>query len=49
VGTYGGVLTPNPEEIVGYEWLTIKELKKELSQNPDKFTPWLKLVLKRLG
>jgi len=44
VGTYEGTLHPNPKEIVGFEWLTINQLKKELAKNPGKFTPWLKLI-----
>lgn len=48
VGTYEGALHPNPDEIVGYEWLAVTQLKKEIRQNPDKFTPWLKLILKKL-
>ncbi|OGM76948.1 isopentenyl-diphosphate delta-isomerase [Candidatus Woesebacteria bacterium RIFOXYA1_FULL_43_9] len=48
VGTYEGALLPNPDEIVGFEWLEIKKLKVELSKNPDKFTPWIKTIFPRL-
>lgn len=48
VGKYQGPLHPNPDEIVGYEWLDIGEVKKDLAKNPKKYTPWFKLILARL-
>lgn len=48
VGQYQGPLRPNPEEIVGFDWLEIGKFKKDLLKNPKKYTPWFKIILKRL-
>ena len=48
VGKYEGQIDPNPNEIAGYEWLKIEELKKDLKYNPKKYTPWLKMILEKI-
>lgn len=48
VGKYDGVITPNPEEIDGYEWISVDNLKKDLKKNPKKYTPWFKIILNNL-
>lgn len=48
VGKYEGAICPNPTEIDGYEWIKVGELKKDIRKNPDKFTPWFKIILKKL-
>lgn len=49
VGTYEGSISPNPEEVAGYEWIGIEDLKKDLKKNPKKYTPWFKVILKKLS
>ncbi len=39
------IFTPNPAEIQNHRWLSLRDLKIELAQNPDAFTPWLKRAL----
>jgi isopentenyl-diphosphate delta-isomerase len=39
---------PNPTEIQNYRWITFAQLKKELSQHPKQFTPWLEQAFKRV-
>ncbi|OGM75750.1 isopentenyl-diphosphate delta-isomerase [Candidatus Woesebacteria bacterium RIFOXYA1_FULL_40_18] len=48
VGNYDGPFQPDPGEIDGYEWLAIGELKKDIGKNPQKYTPWFKIILKKL-
>lgn len=43
-GTYDGEVNPNPDEIADYKWIILEDLKKDLESEPDKFTPWFKLV-----
>jgi isopentenyl-diphosphate delta-isomerase len=38
-------ITPNINEVQNYRWVSIGELSKELSANPEIFTPWLKPAL----
>ncbi len=40
VGEYSGEITPNPEEIQDYRWITYEELEKELLECPKKFSAW---------
>jgi isopentenyl-diphosphate delta-isomerase len=48
VGKYEGELHPNPDEIAGYEWIGIEDLKKELKKNPKRFSPWFKIIISKL-
>jgi len=45
-GRYNGVVNPNPGEIAEWKWIEIKSLKKEITKNPQHYTPWLKIGLK---
>lgn len=40
-------LNINPNEVRDYKWVTADELKPMLEQ-PDKFTPWFKLICKTM-
>lgn len=45
VGKYDGKIEPNPEEIADFRWVRLEELKKEIKEKPEIFTPWLKKAL----
>lgn len=49
VGSYEGRVCPDPDEIDGYEWMGIDDLKKDLKKYPKKYSPWFKIMLKNLG
>ncbi len=38
-------ITPNPDEVLAFEWIEISELKNNVLAQPDLFTPWLKIYL----
>lgn len=44
----GKDFTINPEEVTEIQWLSISELKKQLINSPQKFTPWLGQALQKL-
>lgn len=46
MGRYSGKAKPSPKEIAELRWISIKELKKDLVKNPERYTPWLKIALK---
>jgi len=48
LGKYNGVVKPNNKEIADFKWLNIDWLKKNIKQNPNKYTPWFKLEIKEL-
>ncbi|MFQ6009871.1 MAG: isopentenyl-diphosphate Delta-isomerase [Candidatus Aenigmatarchaeota archaeon] len=48
IGNYEGEIKPNPEEIAEIKWVTIDELKEDVSNNPQNYTPWFKIVLDKV-
>ena len=38
----------NPEEVGEYKWADMDELKKDILQNPDNYTPWFGIILESL-
>jgi isopentenyl-diphosphate delta-isomerase type 1 len=38
-------ITPNVAEVKNYRWITLPDLKQEIADSPDRFTPWLALAL----
>lgn len=36
----------NPQEADGFRWIEMKKLKKEIQANPEKFTLWLKVIIR---
>ncbi len=47
-GRYDGPVSPDPAEIDGYEWIKVGDLRRDIKKNPDKYTPWFKIILKKL-
>jgi isopentenyl-diphosphate Delta-isomerase len=47
-GVYDGPVNPNPDEAADFKWLTIEELKKDLVANPGIYTPWFKMMVKKM-
>lgn len=45
VGKYEGEIKPNPDEVMDYRWISIDDLEKEMGSDPDKFTPWFKMII----
>ncbi|HSW93766.1 MAG TPA: isopentenyl-diphosphate Delta-isomerase [Gammaproteobacteria bacterium] len=42
------VFKVNPEEVAATRWITLPDLKDEMTRTPDQFTPWLKQALAQL-
>ncbi|MBN2780062.1 MAG: isopentenyl-diphosphate Delta-isomerase [Alphaproteobacteria bacterium] len=38
-------ISPNPEEVYAYKWIKLSDLKKDIQENPEKYSPWLKIIL----
>lgn len=47
-GKYSGPIKPNRKEVSDLRWIKIAELKKDISENPERYTPWLKIGFKKL-
>ncbi|MBI3336383.1 isopentenyl-diphosphate Delta-isomerase [Candidatus Peregrinibacteria bacterium] len=39
-------VTPDTNEIAEWKWMNIEELKDDLKNNPEKYSPWLPQALK---
>lgn len=39
-------VTPNPEEVMNWRWITLSDLRAEIEKSPDAFTPWFKIYLR---
>ena len=48
IGNYKGEIKPNPEEVADYKWVGIGKLVFDVKKNPDKYTPWFKIILEKL-
>lgn len=48
-GKYEGKITPDPLEAGGYDWISVADLKKDIKTNPGKYTPWFKIILKKIS
>ena len=48
VTDYHGKMTPNPEEIMDVRWIGMEQLKKELEEEPQKFSTWFLIAAPRV-
>ena len=39
----------NPDEADAFKWVDIAKLKKDVAANPDKYTPWFRIVFERVA
>jgi len=47
LGKFNGEPRPNPEEVEDWKWVNLTELKKDIKENPQKYTFWFKKILKK--
>jgi isopentenyl-diphosphate delta-isomerase len=47
-GTSDAEPTINHEEVDSYKWVTMDDIKKEISASPDQFTVWFKIAMEKL-
>jgi isopentenyl-diphosphate delta-isomerase len=38
-------ISPNPEEVMDFEWVEFADLRKRIADTPDVFTPWLRIYM----
>ena len=38
-------VSPNPDEVMAYAWITFADLMTSVMENPAHFTPWLRIYL----
>ncbi|MGC9037591.1 MAG: isopentenyl-diphosphate Delta-isomerase [Candidatus Micrarchaeia archaeon] len=47
-GRYDGEPNINKEEASAYKWISLDMLKKDVEENPQNYTPWLRICLDRV-
>ena len=47
-GKFDGEPDLNPAEADDYKWISSEELKKEIKKNPESFTVWFKIAMKKI-
>lgn len=45
---YQGKVFPNKKEVAEIKWITPKKLKKDIKENPHKYTPWFLISFRRI-
>lgn len=48
LGQYDGPIKLNAEEAEDYKWIDLNTLKKEIKDNPDRYTVWFRIALDRV-
>ncbi len=46
-GKYDGKIAPDPAEVGDIKWIDIEALKKDIEENPNDYTVWLKIIMER--
>ena len=46
-GEYNGRVKSNIKEVASWKWVDVEKTKEDFKKNPDKYTPWFKIGLKR--
>lgn len=46
VGNYNGEFRLNPDEVEEVRYISMQDLERELTENPENFTEWFKIILK---
>lgn len=48
IGTYDGIINPDPDEVSDFCYKPIGDIKKSLQSHPDKYTVWFKIAFPKL-
>ncbi|MCP4978161.1 MAG: isopentenyl-diphosphate Delta-isomerase [Maribacter sp.] len=47
MGSYKGDPHINPDEVADYKWMRPENVKKDIAENPDKYTVWFKIIFEK--
>ena len=48
VGKYDREPKINPEEADDWKWIGMEKLNQDVLENPEKYTPWFKIILEKI-
>ncbi len=43
-GVCDSPLSPDPDEVSEYQWVTVSDLKDDIRHRPDSYTSWLRII-----
>jgi len=46
VGYYDADPEINPEEVESFKWMGLEDVKRDMENNPDRYTAWFKIIFK---
>ena len=49
IGTTDDIPVINPDEVESYKYMSINDIKQQLSENPETFTEWFKIAFAELA
>ncbi len=44
VGNYNGIPQINKEEVAQWMWMPLDDVKRDITENPSKYTEWFKII-----
>lgn len=47
IGYYNDAPVLNPEEVSNWKWMDIEDIKVDISQNPENYTAWFKIIFEK--
>ena len=48
MGTYNKNPRLNPNEAESYKWISIEELEEDIKNNPNRYSYWIKIIMKKI-
>ncbi|MFQ5961925.1 MAG: isopentenyl-diphosphate Delta-isomerase [Candidatus Methylomirabilales bacterium] len=45
IGRFDGTPTPSPAEVDEWKWIDVEELRRDVRENPGRYTYWLRISL----
>ncbi|MDI6591476.1 MAG: isopentenyl-diphosphate Delta-isomerase [Patescibacteria group bacterium] len=48
LGRFDGEPKPNKKEVENWQWVKLADLEIDIKKNPQKYTPWFKIILKKI-
>jgi len=48
VGEFDSDPNPNPAEVQAWKYISLNQLKKEIEENGDQYTPWFKMLMPKV-
>jgi len=49
LGKFDGKPKPNPEEIDDWKWTSVDQIRQDLENRPEKYTPWFRIVFDKVA